>query len=117
MASFAPAVPLDTKVRCSGTKSGTCSPLLEQRLTSTGRAPGPVARLTPGDCGNGKSILADGAPLMACGQNGVPPARGRLMQDDKLTDEQGRLAALRRYEILDTAEEAPFQRIVELVRT
>jgi diguanylate cyclase (GGDEF)-like protein len=39
------------------------------------------------------------------------------MQDDKLTDEQGRLAALRRYEILDTAEEAPFQRIVELVRT
>ena len=36
---------------------------------------------------------------------------------DRLKDEPGRLAALRRYEIVDTAEEAPFQRVVELVQT
>ena len=36
-------------------------------------------------------------------------------QHDRAGDEAGRLAALRRYEILDTAEEEPFQRIVELV--
>jgi diguanylate cyclase (GGDEF)-like protein len=35
---------------------------------------------------------------------------------DKLDDEAGRLAALHRYEILDTAEEEPFQRIVDLVQ-
>jgi diguanylate cyclase (GGDEF)-like protein len=39
------------------------------------------------------------------------------MQDEKLDDEQARLAALRRYEILDTPPEEAFQRIVELVRT
>ena len=39
------------------------------------------------------------------------------MTSDRLNDEPGRLAALRRYEIVDTAEEAPFQRIVELVQT
>ncbi|MEO8759070.1 MAG: sensor domain-containing diguanylate cyclase [Devosia sp.] len=39
------------------------------------------------------------------------------MQEHKLTDEAGRLAALRRYEILDTGEEQPFQRLVELVQT
>jgi len=39
------------------------------------------------------------------------------MNDQKLSDEDGRLAALRRYEILDTAPEEPFRRIVELVRT
>ncbi len=38
------------------------------------------------------------------------------MQDDRLKDEDGRLAALRRYEILDTSEEQPFQRVVELVQ-
>lgn len=38
------------------------------------------------------------------------------MQDVQLNDEPGRLAALRRYEILDTPEEEAFQRIVELVR-
>lgn len=38
------------------------------------------------------------------------------MQDDKLNDEEARLAALRRYEVRDTGESAPFQRIVELVR-
>jgi diguanylate cyclase (GGDEF)-like protein len=40
-----------------------------------------------------------------------------FMQDEKLDDEQARLAALRRYEVLDTPEEEAFQRIVELVRT
>jgi diguanylate cyclase (GGDEF)-like protein len=43
--------------------------------------------------------------------------RVAFMQDEKLDDELARLAALRRYEILDTPEEEPFQRIVELVRT
>lgn len=38
------------------------------------------------------------------------------MQDDKLTDEEARLAALRRYEIRDTVESRPFQRIVDLVQ-
>jgi diguanylate cyclase (GGDEF)-like protein len=38
------------------------------------------------------------------------------VQDDKLRDEEARLAALRRYEIHDTGEAAPFQRIVDLVR-
>lgn len=38
------------------------------------------------------------------------------MQDDRLTDEEARLAALRRYEVRATAESAPFQRIVDLVR-
>ena len=39
------------------------------------------------------------------------------MQDDKLNDEPGRLAALRRYDILDTPPEEAFQRVVELVRS
>src|ERR1700742_4679616 len=39
------------------------------------------------------------------------------MLDDKLNDEDGRLAALRRYEILDTGDEEPFQRVVDLVQT
>lgn len=34
----------------------------------------------------------------------------------KLVDEAARLAALRRYEVLDTAEEAPFETIVTLVK-
>jgi diguanylate cyclase (GGDEF)-like protein len=38
------------------------------------------------------------------------------MHDDKLTDEEARLAALRRYEIHDTTESRPFQRIVDLVQ-
>ncbi|MEO7222651.1 MAG: sensor domain-containing diguanylate cyclase [Devosia sp.] len=38
------------------------------------------------------------------------------MQDDKLTDEAARLAALRRYEIRDTTETRPFQRIADLVQ-
>jgi diguanylate cyclase (GGDEF)-like protein len=38
------------------------------------------------------------------------------MQDDKLHDEEARLAALHRYEILDTPVEGPFQRVVELVQ-
>jgi diguanylate cyclase (GGDEF)-like protein len=38
------------------------------------------------------------------------------MLDDKLTDEAGRLAALRRYEVHETAEQKPFQRIVDLVQ-
>jgi diguanylate cyclase (GGDEF)-like protein len=38
------------------------------------------------------------------------------MDDDKLTDEDARLAALRRYEIQEPAETRPFQRIVELVQ-
>ena len=36
---------------------------------------------------------------------------------DRLKDEPGRLAALRRYEVVDTGEEPPFQRIVDLVQT
>ena len=36
--------------------------------------------------------------------------------DAKLHDEAGRIAALRRYEVLDTPPEAPFERIVNLVR-
>jgi diguanylate cyclase (GGDEF)-like protein len=36
--------------------------------------------------------------------------------DTKLVDEPGRLAAVRRYEILDTAPEAPFERITGLVK-
>jgi diguanylate cyclase (GGDEF)-like protein len=38
------------------------------------------------------------------------------MQDDKLTDEEGRLAALKRYEFRETGEQKPFQRIVDLVQ-
>jgi diguanylate cyclase (GGDEF)-like protein len=38
------------------------------------------------------------------------------MRHDTLHDEPARLAALRRYEILDTPPEAAFQRVVELVR-
>ncbi|WP_419804956.1 sensor domain-containing diguanylate cyclase [Terriglobus sp.] len=37
--------------------------------------------------------------------------------DAKLHDEQGRIAALRRYEVLDTPREAPFERVANLVRT
>ena len=39
------------------------------------------------------------------------------MHDDRLDDEEGRIAALRRYEALDTGDEKPFQRVVELVQT
>jgi diguanylate cyclase (GGDEF)-like protein len=39
------------------------------------------------------------------------------MQDDRRNDEEGRLAALRRYEALDGGDEKPFQRVVELVQT
>ena len=38
------------------------------------------------------------------------------MLDDKLTDEEGRLAALKRYEFRETGEQKPFQRIVDLVQ-
>jgi diguanylate cyclase (GGDEF)-like protein len=38
------------------------------------------------------------------------------MEHDKLTDENGRLAALRRYEIHGSGETRPFQRIVDLVQ-
>jgi len=37
--------------------------------------------------------------------------------DAKLVDEPGRLAALKRYELLDTPREAPFDRIANLVKT
>ncbi len=37
-------------------------------------------------------------------------------RDNRLDDEIGRLSALRRYDILDTAPEAPFDRITALVR-
>src|SRR3569623_1913168 len=40
-----------------------------------------------------------------------------MMHDDRLRDEEGRLAALRRYEILDTSEQEPLQRTVELIQT
>lgn len=38
------------------------------------------------------------------------------MTDAKLHDEEGRLAALRRYEVLDTPREAPFERVTGLVQ-
>lgn len=38
------------------------------------------------------------------------------MTDAKLLDEPARLAALRRYEVLDTPREAPFERVTGLVR-
>ena len=38
------------------------------------------------------------------------------MSDPKLHDEAGRVAALKRYEILDTPPEAPFERITGLVK-
>ena len=41
----------------------------------------------------------------------------QLMDDPKLTDEAARLAALRRYEVLDTEPEAPFDKITALVRS
>ena len=39
-----------------------------------------------------------------------------MKHNDKLNDEEGRLAALRRYDVLDTAPEAPFDKLTELVR-
>src|SRR5687768_7749316 len=39
------------------------------------------------------------------------------MLDQKLLDEAGRIAALERYEILDTAAEKPFDKITSLVRS
>ncbi|WP_395395706.1 sensor domain-containing diguanylate cyclase [Novosphingobium sp. BL-8A] len=39
------------------------------------------------------------------------------MHDAKLNDEPGRLAALQRLEVLDTAPEEPFENVVSLVRT
>jgi diguanylate cyclase (GGDEF)-like protein len=48
---------------------------------------------------------------MTCLEPGSPP-----MKEDRLDDEAGRLAALQRYEILDTGEEEPFRRVVELVQ-
>ena len=41
----------------------------------------------------------------------------RPMDDSKLTDEVARLAALHRYEVLDTEPEEPFDKITALVRT
>ncbi len=38
------------------------------------------------------------------------------MHDDKLTDEDARIAALRRYEIRETGDNRPFQRVIELVQ-
>ncbi len=38
------------------------------------------------------------------------------MTDEKLMDEAGRLAALGRYEVLDTPKEAGFDRITHLVK-
>ena len=38
------------------------------------------------------------------------------MPHRKLNDEEARLAALRRYEVLDTGREQPFDKIIELVR-
>jgi diguanylate cyclase (GGDEF)-like protein len=39
------------------------------------------------------------------------------MTQNKLTDEAGRLASLRRYDVLDTAAETPFDKITQLVKT
>src|SRR5882724_726208 len=39
------------------------------------------------------------------------------MRDQQLLDEQGRLAALRRYGVVEAGDDAPFRRIVELVQT
>ncbi|MGV8988819.1 MAG: diguanylate cyclase [Cypionkella sp.] len=40
-----------------------------------------------------------------------------MKPDQKLNDEEGRLAAVRRYDVLDTAPEEPFDKLTELVRT
>lgn len=40
-----------------------------------------------------------------------------MAPQDKLTDEPGRIAALRRYDILDTPADSAFDRITDLVRT
>lgn len=40
-----------------------------------------------------------------------------MLHDVKLNDEPGRLAALRRLDVLDTPPEAPFENVVSLVRT
>ncbi|MEA3391327.1 sensor domain-containing diguanylate cyclase [Sphingobium sp. CCH11-B1] len=40
-----------------------------------------------------------------------------MTPQDKLTDEAGRIAALRRYDILDTPADSAFDRITDLVRT
>lgn len=40
-----------------------------------------------------------------------------IVLDRKLSDEDGRIAALRQYDVLDTAAEQPFDNITELVRT
>jgi diguanylate cyclase (GGDEF)-like protein len=47
----------------------------------------------------------------------VIPLVEEQLVDEKLLDEPGRLAALRRYELLDTPPEAPFDRITMLVKT
>ena len=39
------------------------------------------------------------------------------MSDAKLQDEEGRMAALERLEVLDTGPEEAFEKIVNLVRT
>ena len=39
-----------------------------------------------------------------------------MTPDRKLDDEAGRLAALRRYDVLDTAPEAPFEVLTQLAR-
>lgn len=44
-------------------------------------------------------------------------ANAVLEKDDKLQDEAGRLAALRRYQILDTPREGGFDKITALIRT
>jgi diguanylate cyclase (GGDEF)-like protein len=44
-------------------------------------------------------------------------ANAVLEKDEKLKDEAGRLAALRRYQILDTPRESGFDKITSLVRT
>jgi diguanylate cyclase (GGDEF)-like protein len=43
-------------------------------------------------------------------------AEGPTMHEDKLDDEDARLAALRRYELRDTTDNRPFERVVELIQ-
>jgi diguanylate cyclase (GGDEF)-like protein len=41
----------------------------------------------------------------------------RFVMNSKLADEAGRLASLRRYDVLDTPPEAPFDKVTQLVKT
>jgi diguanylate cyclase (GGDEF)-like protein len=78
----------------------------------------PTARLPFGQRRRSNAAQTAWGLLTPAGQNGFAgPNLVQTMRDDRLDDEEGRIAALRRYEALDTGDDKPFQRIVELVQT